>query len=225
MRLPLSATQTSDADFAQFQAVSEAVEDSLPPLLDLFRKNDPSFREIPHQIDGRKTVAFENGARYRVEFLTPNRGSEDRQGNPAPMPAPGGASAQPLRFLDFLIRDPVRSVMLHRSGVAVTVPAPERYAVHKLIVATRRRGDPDGSLKRDKDIAQAALLMEALATTRSQRELAFAWSEAWNRGPAWKEALGHGFSLIPKQEAARLRAAIIEGLGDISASPSDHGLA
>ena len=40
--------------------------------------------------------------------------------------------------LDFLIRDPVRTVLLHRSGVPVLVPSPERFAVHKLIVATRR---------------------------------------------------------------------------------------
>ena len=55
------------------------------------------------------------------------------------MPALGGASAQPLRHLDFLIRDPVRSVLLHGGGVPVTVPAPERYCVHKILLSTERQ--------------------------------------------------------------------------------------
>ena len=92
------------------------------------------------------------------------------------MRALGGAAAQPLRFLDFLIYEPVRALLLHRNGVAVTVPAPERYAVHKLIVASRRRADRGGALKRDKDIRQADLLVEALATTRRQSDLALVFA-------------------------------------------------
>ncbi|WJI64332.1 GSU2403 family nucleotidyltransferase fold protein [Mesorhizobium sp. C416B] len=41
------------------------------------------------------------------------------------------------RFLDFLIRDPIRTALLHRSGLPVLVPSPQRYAIHKLIVASR----------------------------------------------------------------------------------------
>ena len=52
--------------------------------------------------------------------------------------------AQPLRFLDFLIRDPEPTVILHGPGIYVHVPAPARYAVHKLIVSHRR---PDGVCK------------------------------------------------------------------------------
>jgi hypothetical protein len=47
-------------------------------------------------------------------------------------------NAQPLRFLDFLIRDPAPAVVLHGSGIYVHVPAPERYAVHKLILSLYR---------------------------------------------------------------------------------------
>jgi hypothetical protein len=73
---------------------------------------------------------------------------------PSPMPALGGTSAENLRFLDFLIYEPVRTVLLHREGVSVNVPAPERYAVHKLIVASRRLTDALGRAKRDKDLLQ-----------------------------------------------------------------------
>ncbi|MBL3684602.1 hypothetical protein F2981_18295 (plasmid) [Sinorhizobium meliloti] len=59
------------------------------------------------------------------------------------MPALGGAAAQPLRFLDYLIYHPIRAVLLHGAGVLVNVPAPQRYAIHKLIVASRRLTDDD----------------------------------------------------------------------------------
>src|SRR3546814_203836 len=131
VRLPGASLQTGDADFAQHYSVSSSVEDSLPSVLDTLRSVDPTFREVPHRSDPKRTTQFENASRYKVEFLTPNRGSDDYVDHASPMPALGGASAQPLRFLDFLIHEPVRTVMLHRSGVPVTVPSPERYAVHK----------------------------------------------------------------------------------------------
>lgn len=38
------------------------------------------------------------------------------------------------------------------------VPSPERYAVHKLIVASRRQNDANGVAKREKDVHQASLV-------------------------------------------------------------------
>lgn len=215
VRLPSTAMQTGDADFAQFHAVSAAVEDALPPVLDILRAVDPTFREVPHQSDGRKATQFLSRSRFKVEFLTPTRGSGELQGQAAMMPALGGASAQPLPFLDFLIYEPVRSVLLHGSGVPVTVPAPERYAVHKLIVATRRRADLGGAGKSEKDIRQATLLMTALIETRQRQGLALAFNEAWSRGPAWREALARGVSFIPQAEHQVIKTGLKEGLTEI----------
>lgn len=99
------------------------------------------------------------------------------------MSALGGASTDPLRFLDFLIREPVRTMLLHRSGVAVVVPDPSRYAIHNLIVASSRHTDGQGPAKREKDVRQAALLFEALQQTRRSADLALVYNEAWERGP------------------------------------------
>ncbi len=38
------------------------------------------------------------------------------------MPSLGGAVAEPLRFLDFLIHEPVRAVLLYKGGIPVLVP-------------------------------------------------------------------------------------------------------
>jgi len=220
VRLPSVAMQTSDADFAQFQSISAAVGDSLPPILDVLGPVDPSFREIPHRADDRFASRYANAAGFQVEFLTPNRGSDDNADVPAPMPALGGAAAQSLRFLDFLIRDPVRSVMLHKSGVPVTIPAPERFAVHKLIVAARRRGDPDGATKSGKDARQAELLMRALVATRRTSDLAHAYAEAHARGPAWREALRRGFASVEPRAVIELRAALARALPEIGEDPA-----
>jgi hypothetical protein len=209
VRLPNTAMQTGDADFAQDFAISAEVGDSMPPVLALLQTIDATFRAVPHQADRARVTAFANASGYRVEFLTGNRGSDDFTGKPSPMPALGGALAENLRFLDFLIRDPIRTVLLHRSGVSVLVPSPERYAVHKLIVASRRRiNDITGRGKQDKDLQQASLLCEALRQTRRSNDLADAYTEAWERGPAWQEAITAGLSIMHDQGKAALAAAL-----------------
>lgn len=197
VRLPSTSMQRGDADFAQDFAITAEVEDSLPPILDVLRSVDNTLRAVPHQAEKAKTVAFANSVNYRVEFLTTNRGSDDYTGKASPMPALGGAPAKNLRLLDFLIYEPVRTVLLHREGVSVNIPSPERYAVHKLIVASRRRTDVLGRAKSDKDLVQASLLSEALAETRQSYLLADAYHEAWGCGEAWQEAIRFGLRSMP----------------------------
>ncbi|MER9584924.1 GSU2403 family nucleotidyltransferase fold protein [Mesorhizobium sp. M0276] len=215
VRLPGASLQTGDADFAQHYSISSSVEDSLPPILEILREIDPTFREIPHRSDPGHTTQFENATRYKVEFLTPNRGSDDFTDHASPMPALGGASAQPLRFLDFLIHEPIRTVMLHRSGVPVTVPSPERYAVHKLIVASRRQSDANGVAKREKDVYQASLLVEALEATRRKDDLATVFSEAWGRGQHWREAMLKGLGLMPPKKRQEVEDTVRKALVEI----------
>jgi hypothetical protein len=191
VRLAASTLRTADADFAQFFAIAQMIDDAMPPILEVLRSVDPTFREIPHLADSRRSTKFVNDAAFKVEFLTPNRGRDDYQGKPAPMPALSGASADPLRYLDFLIRHPVRSVLLHEAGIPVTIPAPERYAIHKLIFSHLRA---DLS-KVPKDIAQASALIQAMAPLRAPA-LADAWVEAWQRGPAWKQNLLVGLEAL-----------------------------
>lgn len=222
VRLPAAHLRTGDMDIAQFHSVSISVEDSLPPVLDVLRQVDASFQEVPHQADTRQATAFRNRKGFLVEFLVPNTGKDEYQGKPTAMPALGGAAAQPLRFLDFLIHAPVRSVLLHAGGVPVRVPAPERYAVHKLIVAARRRADPNGRLKADKDVAQSGALIEALAS-RHHYDLADAWIEAWSRGPKWREALADGLSRLPKAQCELLADAVQRAQGRQSWKAGDFG--
>ncbi len=188
VRLPAAMVQTDDVDVAQFADVSAAIGDATRPMADVLREVDASFRPVP-RIDPRGVVSYLAASGLRVDFLTPNRGRETEQSQQLPAL---GTDAQPLRFLDFLIRDPEPAVLLHGAGVLVSVPAPQRYALHKLIVARRRR---EGDAKRAKDLSQAQALLDALIRRRPH-ELRAAWVEAFGRGKAWRRLLGEGLGLL-----------------------------
>lgn len=95
------------------------------------------------------------------------------------------------------------------------VPSPERYAVHKLIVASRRQNDANGVAKREKDVHQASLRVEALEATRRQDDLAMGFSEAWGRGQHWREAIQKGLGLIPPKQRGDAEATIVNALAGI----------
>lgn len=224
VRLPNASLQTADADFAQFHSISVAVNDSIPPIIDVLRSVDPSFRPIPHQTDSRQSTQFISKSKYKVEFLTPNDSSADYDGKPTIMPALGGSAAEPLRFLDYLIYEPVRATILHGAGIAVLVPAPQRYAMHKVIVSTRRRHDGDGTAKSRKDLMQATMLATALVEQRQTFELADAYIEAFDRGPHWREGLAQGLALMDDTAARVIRAGLIKGVVQCGKAPADYGL-
>jgi hypothetical protein len=224
-RLDAAGMQTSDADFAQFRDISIAVGDSLPPILDVLQKIDPTFKEIPSQADGRVSTQFVSREQFKVEFLTPNRGPDDGADKPVKMPALGGAAAYPLRFLDFLIRHPIRAVLLHGAGVPVLVPSPERYAVHKLIVATRRREDRDVMAKSAKDRLQARAIFEAMIANRQHADMATAFMEAWDRGDAWRDAITKSLATYDDGFSQLLRQELTKGITELGEDPSGYELA
>lgn len=218
VRLPSASLMTQDMDAAQFYDISHMVGDSMPPILDVLRAVDATFEAVPDLTDRTRVTRFRAKNGYLVEFLTPNRGSDDYADSPADMPALGGASAQPMRYLDYLIYEPVRSVMLYKGGIPVTVPAPERYALHKLIVATQRKINP---AKSTKDVAQAAHLLRALLVQRSYA-LWEAWEEASGRGEKWQTNLRKGMSMLPEEVQHDLRAALeTTARAEKSAKPSE----
>ena len=186
-RLPLATLQTGDIDIAQYKNVSVAVADSTPPMLDLLKQADPTFRPVPGAGGHRQTVSYAAKNGLRVDFLTPNTGAETDR--PQALPALR-TDAQPLRFLDYLIHEPHPAVLLHGPGVYLHVPAPERFAVHKLIVSTRRH-----SAKSDKDIGQADALIDALSKNRAL-ELRAAWDDAYGRGEKWRSSMLEGASRL-----------------------------
>jgi hypothetical protein len=217
-RLPAAALQTGDVDVAQFADVSDAIKDGVPPMLEVLRQVDKSFRPVPHLRDANVVTSYKAARGFRVDFLTPNRGAE----SDAPKALPAlSTHAQQLRFLDYLIHDPVPAVVLHGNGVYVLVPSPHRYAIHKLIVAHRRH---QATAKVDKDIQQAEALLDVLIRKRGP-ELKAAWREAHDRGRSWQQLLGAGLgSIRPEIRDAALKTfgatrSVVTGLALEFAAP------
>ncbi|MFV0643604.1 MAG: GSU2403 family nucleotidyltransferase fold protein [Sphingomonadaceae bacterium] len=190
IRLPLGGmANTGDIDIAQFGKLSVALEDQVEPgLAQTF--SALKFDPLPG-LDPRKTWRWaQGGSGQLVEFLTPAFGEETIRDLPAL-----GVSAQGLNYLNFLIAEPIHAAAIYRSGVLVQVPRPESYAIHKLIVADRRR-DGAGSLKASKDREQAAFLIEAMAEDRPD-DLSRAYAAAMEVGPRWREHIGNSLKRMP----------------------------
>ncbi|WP_333818239.1 nucleotidyltransferase family protein [Tabrizicola sp.] len=190
--------QTNDLDIAQFERLSLALGDHVEePLANTFAELE--FAPVPSLSGSAVWKWRQTQTDTYVEFLTPSfRPEEDIRDLPAL-----GVSAQSLHFLNYLIAEPIKAAALYRSGVLIQVPRPERYAVHKLIIADRRRTGPD-QLKSRKDRAQAALLIEALAEDRPD-ELREAYEDAMERGPQWRAHIGTTLKRMP-ETAAKLAA-------------------
>lgn len=195
LRLTLDQTaMTNDIDIASFERLSLALGDSVDPSLrDVFQEFD--FAPVP-TLDRKQVWRWrQSRSETLVEFLTP---SFDEKEDVKPLPALG-VSAQSLHHLNFLIAEPVAAAAVYRNGVLVQIPRPERFAVHKLIVANRRKQGPDG-LKARKDLLQAELLIELLARDRPS-DLAEAYSDAVSRGPRWREHIEASLARAPEANA------------------------
>ena len=87
-----------------------------------------------------------------LEFLVPARGKDNNK----PFPIKQlGINAQGLRFMDMLCRNPVQTFF---DAIKVKIPHPADFALHKLLVAKRRKEKG----KAEKDKIQAIALLKAL---------------------------------------------------------------
>jgi hypothetical protein len=214
VRFDDAAGQTSDLDLAQFHAISLAVEDSIPEdFLTTLQAVDARFTAIPSAMDGRRTLryAIRTGTQeeFAVDLLTPHRGPD--RPKITTLPALKG-DAQLLRFLDFLLYNEINAVSLYGAGIPINVPAPERYAIHKLIVSRMRMDTPSSRTKARKDIRQAEALLEVLLEDRIE-DVRDAWNDARARGPSWRSKLDAG--------ASALRPEIRTALLDLTDPESD----
>ncbi len=213
VRFPTAPSMTGDVDIAQFRSISVAVDDTTESLLDGLRAIDPSFGPVPHQIHRTRVVAFRNAKDFRVEFLSPHQGSVEEAREPFRMPSLDGAAAQPLRYLDFLIHKPERSVVLYGGGIPVLVPKPDRYCVHKMIISQRRA--PQSADKARKDVQQASLLLEAAEETKVLADFGHAWLEAWAIGHKTKRHLVAAERLFAPAVASILAKSRIEAVNEL----------
>jgi len=215
VRFPAAVARTGDLDIAQFHSVALAVDDEIDAdLLTVLRRVDQRFEAISSPMDGRqpKRYALRAGSQelFSVDVLCPLRGPV--RGSLTALKALR-ANAQVLRFLDFLLYREINAVALHGKGVPVNVPAPERYALHKLIVSQMRIETPESQAKSRKDLQQADALIRVLAADRPN-ELEEAWDELRSRGPSWRTKAERAARQLPDDTKS-----VLEGFSGRGAAP------
>ena len=179
-RLTMSSMYSRDVDVAVARIAIPGMA-SLPPMDAILREVDASFAPKFH-VEQKQPSTFRDASGYKVEVLTtPGR----------PVTLRGlDCGAEPLAFMDYLIEDAMPVVALIGSGVRVMVPQPIRFALHKLIIAQRRKSQ---EAKSQKDIAQACELLDVLRSNDPDA-VADAIDEARERGPTWRKMLDRGLA-------------------------------
>lgn len=135
------------------------------------------------RLDGGSGAQYRNPAdqELRLDFLTP----ATRAGKHVRLPNLNLA-LQPLKFMEFSLEQTIQACLIANAGACVVnLPAPERYAVHKLIVFGER--PPAERTKAAKDLLQAACLAGHYAATGQADAFNAAWRDALGRGKGWRD--------------------------------------
>jgi len=148
------------------------------------------------QFNGKAGAMYRNpkDQELRQDFVT----SMTWDGKPVVMPELNLA-LEPLKFMEFSLEHPVQACVFSNLGACtVNLPAPERYAVHKLIVFGER--PVRERAKATKDLLQAASLADYFLENGQAELFNAAWRDACGRGKGWWERVQQG-------QAALLRLA------------------
>lgn len=156
------------------------------------------------EFDGGTGAQYRNpkDQELRLDFLT----STTRKGKAVRMPDLNLA-LEPLKFMEFSLEATTQGCVFSGQGACtVNLPAPERYAVHKLIVYGER--PPSERTKARKDLLQAASLAEYFEASGRSQEFNAAWRDALGRGKGWRKRALEGekalLVLAPELDRAAL---------------------
>ncbi len=184
---------TRDVDIAIEQNVSVAVPDISVDIPKTLQSLEMGFFPIPMLNHKHPSTSFSiRNNPLRVDLLTPRIKEDD-----APVFIKRlNAAAQPLKYLGYLIEEPIRGAVLNGGASAVLIPQPIRYALHKLIVSEER--DVTAGAKRHKDLWQAFQILSFMVE-EYPREIAPAWSALISRGSGWKKRAEAGLAEMQKR--------------------------
>lgn len=162
-RLGVRAAAWSTTDIDVVRAKKLVLENADGGFLAILRESGIGFVEVPEWERTAPSTSFKEAGRsaFAVDLLVPGDGERARAVEVPELKAHAAA----LPHLGYLVEDSQDGVLLSREGCcAVRIPLPERFAVHKIIVAGRRAG---AKAKSDKDVLQAAVLAAVLSETQS----------------------------------------------------------
>jgi hypothetical protein len=192
---PAERMQTQDVDFAH---AGKNISVALPANIKV--KTASAIESLQmgllpiSSLDGTLGGTYINpkDPAFRLDFLTSKNSKSD-----APVFINGLQVAfQPLRFMEFSMIDTTQAALLSRDGcVIVNIPRPDRFAIHKLIVAAER--DVSSTIKADKDVRQANVLLQYYLDHRPE-DLTETYRDVLTRGPGWRKRLEGGLARLAR---------------------------
>lgn len=191
VRWESSAIRTHDIDIGGEQSLSIALPNIQADIPKALERLEMGFLPVPPLDPKHPSTPFKvRGNPLRVDVLT----TETRPGQNTPVfISRFNVAAQPLRFLDYLIDNPVKSAVINGGGILVTVPQPGKFAIHKLIISQER--ELTAHDKVEKDIMQAAQVISVLSDDRPG-DLLMALDEIKLRGEGWVKRVEIGISKL-----------------------------
>jgi hypothetical protein len=178
-----SSRMTQDIDLAGDTRVAIAVPDLQADVPGIIESLQMGFFPVPRLSHKEPSTSYAiRGKTLRVDLLTP-----ERRGITSPVFIRRlNAAATPLKYLDYLIEDPINVVMISGNPCLVKVPQPARYALHKLIISQER--ELTAADKKRKDILQAVTMLALLRDDRPG-DIALARENLVKRGGSWVKKL------------------------------------
>lgn len=192
-----SQVQTQDLDLAVDQDVDIAVPEPQTAVPDVLAQLEMGFIPVPSLDRHAPSTSFRvRGQELRVDLLTPQIGKPSRR---RPIVAALNAPAEPVRFLDYLLVDPVPALVVGRRHVLLAnVPSPERFALHKLLVSESRAAA--FASKAEKDRIQSTQLLRVLFD-EAPDGLKPAQRDLLRRGPGWRAKWERALRKIERLDA------------------------
>lgn len=152
---------TQDVDLAGSNSVALAVPDLQADVPAVIESLKMGFFPVPRLSHKEPSTSYAiRGKTLRIDLLTPMKHGET-------MPVfirRLNAAAHPLKYLDYLLEEPINAVIICGSPCLVKVPQPARFALHKLIVSQERNAGATD--KKSKDLVQAKNMLELLRADR-----------------------------------------------------------
>lgn len=196
-------TRTLDVDIAATYRLLIGMPNRPVNLRKALMESELGFVEVPALDRKSPSTRFRiKGKQLSVDILTPLLG---RPTNKPVHLAALDTYAEPVRFLDYLLTDAQPAALVARAGILVSVPAPARYALHKLVTAERRIAAFQTKTK--KDVYQAEQLIAVLLRDRPG-DLRRAWQAATQQPGKFMQQLRAGRARLSKQIRAALEASV-----------------
>lgn len=192
-----SGDQTGDVDLAH---AGKNLSVALPSNVEI--NTESAIHSLEMGLLPTSSLTDKSGATYlnprdpefRIDFLTPQT---DEIGAPFRHERLG-VSLQPLRFMEYTLEELHQAVLFSGDAViVVNVPAPARYALHKLVINGERNGA--FATKSAKDIAQAGMILSAMLHNNRRLDIDDAYEDLISRGKGWRTRFCIGLEALVKR--------------------------